>query len=271
MSFIKFIKEHTPWPVRLMSRRFRRLPALVKDKRRSTKEVFTEVYAENIWGQRKPYADKDYPFYSGPGSGEEAGSPYADCVNAFIEAHGVRSVIDLGCGDFRVGRQIARPAVDYMGIDIVEPLIYANQKRFANDHIQFRCLDIISDELPKGDLCLVREVLQHLSNAQISAILLKLRAFQWVIVTESEPGPLGLFRPNKDKPHGGDSRMLWNSGVVLNAPPFSLPNVTLLLDLPLAHNGAAKGYRICSFLIHNYRRDAVAMPGRFDEIDLLTL
>jgi len=32
---------------------------------------------------------------------------------------------------------------------------------------QFLCLDIISDELPDGDLCLLREVLQHLSNREM--------------------------------------------------------------------------------------------------------
>ena len=222
----------------------------MRDKRRSTKEVFTEIYAENIWNNREPHADKEFPFYSGPGSGETAAHPYADCVNAFISKHAIQTVVDLGCGDFRVGGRIARPPIDYIGVDIVDPLIQANRARFGNDHIQFRCLDIITDELPKGDLCLVREVLQHLSNSQIATILSKLKAFKWVIVTECHPGPPGSFKPNRDKPHGNESRAHWNTGVVLTAPPFSIPNVTLLLDAPVAYSERPEA-RVSSFLIAN--------------------
>jgi len=214
--------------------------------------VFTEIYAQNLWGERKPHADAEYPFYSGPGSEEVAAHPYADCVNKFIDSHGVRAVVDLGCGDFRVGSRIARPSLSYIGVDIVEPLIQANQTRFANDHIQFRCLDIIADQLPQGDLCLVREVLQHLSNAQIAAIVAKLKAFKWVIVTECQPGPLGSFKPNRDKPHGIENRALWNSGVVLSAPPFNLPDVTLLLDVPAVQAEKPDIHRICTFLVRNF-------------------
>ena len=248
MGIKRFIAQHTPWPVRLMSRRLHALPAQIRDKRRSTKDVFTEIYAGNIWGERRPPEDKDFPFYSGPGSGEAAAKPYAENIARFIEQHGIRTVVDLGCGDFRVGCRIARPTVDYIGVDIVEPLIQANQARFGSGRIQFRCLDIMADELPKGDLCLVREVLQHLSNRQIATILAKLKGFKWVIVTESLPGPPNSFKPNIDKPQGNDTRTLWNSGVVLSAPPFNLPNVTPLFDATAEHPERS-GERISSFLI----------------------
>jgi SAM-dependent methyltransferase len=251
VSFRTFIKERMPWPVRLMSRRLRRLPADMKNMQRSTKEVFTEIYAENIWGGRKPHADEDFPFYSGPGSEEKAAHPYADCVNAFIAARGVQTVVDLGCGDFRIGSRIARPPLRYIGIDIVEPLIKANQERFANDFVEFHCLDIITGELPAGDLCLLREVLQHLSNAKIATILPKLKAFKWVIITEEQPGPSGSFKPNKDRPHGEESRSIWNSGVVLTAPPFNIPNVTPLLEVPLPHGERQMGECLSSVLMSN--------------------
>jgi hypothetical protein len=96
----------------------------------------------------------------------------------------------------------------------------------------------------------VREVLQHLSNTQISEILFNLKAFKWVIVTESHPGPLGSFKPNKDKAHGNESRAHLNSGVVLSAPPFNVPNVTILFDAPLTQS-EREGSRFTSFLICN--------------------
>lgn len=249
MRFREFLKRHTPWPLRQMSRRVRRLPRQLKDKRRNIKEVFTEIYAQNIWGERGLHQDKQFPFYSGPGSGETAGRPYADFVNSFIDANGIKTAIDLGCGDFRVGSRLARPSIHYIGIDVVETLIKANRKRFGSDTIEFRCLDIIADQLPGGDLCLVREVLQHLTNSEIAVILSKLEVFKWVIVTECQPGPPGSFKPNKDKPHGDQIRALWNSGVVLNAPPFNISNITLVLDIPIPEE--RPGTRISTFLIRN--------------------
>ena len=192
------LKAAMPWSVRRMVRRARRRLSRAGIRPQTTREVFTKIYMEDRWrpaGSNQCGSDK---FYSGPGSGDATASPYIDCVNAFIASHQVRSVVDLGCGDFRVGRRIAQDGISYTGVDIVEPLIQAHQERFASDSIQFRCLDVVSDPLPEGDLCLVREVLQHLSNKQILAILAKLRSFKWVIVTEVQPAAGETGKPNKD-------------------------------------------------------------------------
>ena len=67
----------------------------------------------------------------------------------------------------------------------------------------------------------VRQVLQHLSNVQISALLPKLARYKYLIVTEHVPR--GPFRPNVDKPMGPGTRLAEASGVVLEACPFGLP------------------------------------------------
>jgi SAM-dependent methyltransferase len=250
---IDFIKEHTPWGIRRISRRIKHHFHGSENGRRSARDVFTEIYVENRWGGGGAKADAEFPFDSGVGSGPATAEPYAECVNRFIESHGIKRVVDLGCGDFRVGRRIARESIHYIGVDVVEPLVEANQARFASDRVEFRCIDISTEEVPDGDLCLIREVLQHLSNSQISAILAKLKKFRWVIVTEGRPGPPGTFKPNRDRPHGGDSRALWKSGVVLEAPPFNVPRVELLLSVPTAapvDNTLGRG-RIETFLIEN--------------------
>jgi SAM-dependent methyltransferase len=84
-------------------------------------------------------------------------------------------VVDLGCGDFRVAQLFVNDSIDYTGIDIVAPLIAHNEARFASHNVRFLCLDIISGELPDGDLCLLREVLQHLSNREITLVLQQVR------------------------------------------------------------------------------------------------
>lgn len=262
-SILELIKDRTPWRLRRISRRVKHHFRGPGDARRSVKEVFTRIYVENRWGGGGAKSDSAYPFDSGAGSADEAAAPYVECVRSFIAAHDIQRVVDLGCGDFRVGRRIAQCGVHYIGVDVVEPLIETNRARFSTDRIEFRCADIIAGELPDAELCLIREVLQHLSNAEILAILSKLKKFRWAIVTEGQPGPPGSFQPNRDKPHGGDSRGLWNSGVVLTAPPFQLPQADLLLSVPAAavvDNGLGQA-RIDTFLIENEHPARTTIAG----------
>jgi hypothetical protein len=70
-----------------------------------------------------------------------------------------------------VGRQLI-PLVDcYVGCDVVPDLIAEHRRRYVGSKLQFACLDFLEDELPSGDVATVRQVFQHLSNAQISAAL----------------------------------------------------------------------------------------------------
>ena len=61
-------------------------------------------------------------------------------------------------------------------VDIVETLIERNKTLFKRDNLEFLCLDIVKDELPKADCVIIRQVLQHLSNTEIQHILKKLKA-----------------------------------------------------------------------------------------------
>jgi hypothetical protein len=141
-----------------------------------------------------------------------------------MKDNGVRRVVDLGCGDMFVGSRIADACEHYTGIDVVEDLIAALQKNLGSEKMRFACLDISRDALPKGDLCLVRQVFQHLSNAQIEAALGRiLPNFTAVIVTEHFPDPAEFRGPNIDKVAGSSTRVLFGSAVVLDAPPFNLP------------------------------------------------
>jgi hypothetical protein len=92
-------------------------------------------------------------------------------------------------------------------------------------------VNIIEDELPQGDLCLVRQVLQHLSNQQILKTLKSLARYPHVIATEYVYAGPGLRR-NRDKPHGPGTRMPKRSGVFLESSPFNCP-AKLLLEVPL--------------------------------------
>lgn len=180
-------------------------------------EIFSEIYRNNMWGGRPG------EFYSGDGSGDEISAAYVQTVRRYIETHDVRSVVDLGCGDFRVGAQLLRPGLSYIGVDVVPALVESHQRTFARDGVSFEVGDIIDGELPKGELYLLRQVLQHLSNDQINRVLAKLGDKPHVVIAEHHPAPGRFRRYNHDKPPGRDIRVPFGSGVYLDQAPFSFP------------------------------------------------
>src|SRR3954451_20377362 len=84
INVIDFIKEHTPWGIRRISRRIKHHFHGSENGRRSARDVFTEIYVENRWGGGRAKADSEFPFDSGVGSGPATAEPYAECVNRFI-------------------------------------------------------------------------------------------------------------------------------------------------------------------------------------------
>ncbi len=204
--------------------------------KRSAQEVFSEVYAHKQWGPDE--------FDSGPGSHGEPARVYVDCVLHFIKAHNIQRVLDLGCGNFEVGKRIAPECMRYVGIDVVPGLIERNRIMFsAASNIEFNCLDVTTDALPNADLCLVRQVMQHLSNAEISRLLRKLRKFPHVIIAEHYPEIEG--RPNVDIEHGCSTRIdKHGSAVYLDKPPFSVAKVHQLAEAKFDYAPRAGWLRI---------------------------
>jgi predicted RNA methylase len=220
-------------PGRLKSqyRRLQRRLEQSRNRSRSAEDVFSVIYANNGWG------GKPGEFCSGTGSQDPAiTDPYVAAITslAHSERFSGKVFVDLGCGDFAVGRRLLPLASRYVGVDVVRTLIEHNQLRFGTDTARFVHLDITADELPAGDVCFVRQVFQHLSNQQIRSVLGKLERYAWVVITEHYPTDNPSIVRNKDKVHGGDVRVLDNSGVWFCDPPFSLPRhaVTEVLEVP---------------------------------------
>ena len=209
------------------------------------KRIFTKIYDSGAWG------GVPGTYYSGSGSDDAASQPYVDYVRQFIIDQGICRVVDLGCGDFRVGQRLRLPRVLYTGVDVVDGLIAHNQKCYADDNTRFECLDITRDELPPGDLCLVRQVFQHLSNHEIASILKKLSQYRYVLVTEHYPAPQLQSKPNLDKMPGMDTRVTQSSAVCIEQPPFGLESVRCVLSVPATPVLVAAGETIRTFLWQN--------------------
>lgn len=180
-----------------------------------TKAAMEQVYEMKLWG------DNNTDFYSGIGShSPELVNPYIEVVSSFLKNFDHPLIVcDLGCGDFNVGKELVQYTNKYIAVDIVSDLIIHNRKNFKLENLEFRCLDIAVDDLPKGDSVLLRQVLQHLSNAEVHSIVEKLYGFKYVIVTEHLPN--GYFSPNKDIISGQGIRLKKQSGLNLLEPPFN--------------------------------------------------
>ena len=213
----------------------------MRNKNLAVREVFTRIYDNSEWG------GKPGDYCSGTRSSHA--SLYGDMVKSFIRENRVLSVVDLGCGDFVAGRKLLVDGVKYIGVDIVDSLIRRNQREYGSENVSFHCLDIISDPLPDGELCLIRQVLQHLSNSQIKAVLRKIGKYNYVMITEHYPGSSVSVVPNKDKPHGADTRICDKSAVYLDLPPFNMRISRVMLEVEAGLNLAARGEVIRTFLI----------------------
>lgn len=181
-----------------------------------TKEAMVQVYKKKLWGDNKSV------FYSGEGSHHpKIVAPYVTVLRSFLTSFDhLLTVCDLGCGDFNIGKQLVQYTQKYIAVDIVPELIAHNKAQFNATNLEFYCLDIAVDDLPSGDCALVRQVLQHISNAEILKICKKLRQFKYVILTEHLPE--GDFIPNKAIISGQGTRMKKNSGLHLLEPPFNM-------------------------------------------------
>jgi len=54
-------------------------------------------------------------FCSGSGSEASVTQLYVDWVTGFIRRNRINSVLDIGCGDFRVGEQLLATGITYIG------------------------------------------------------------------------------------------------------------------------------------------------------------
>ena len=158
---------------------------------------------------------------------------YADFVRDFIVKNDIESILDIGCGDFQIGSRICEGVGCYIGADVSRVIINQNTNTFSSlTNVQFVVLDVCADTLPKVDLITIREVLQHLSNADIALALDNIERSQarFALVTEHLPAPHVLRTPNIDKPRGPNIRNPFGSGVFIQHAPFNRP-VELVLTV----------------------------------------
>lgn len=166
--------------------------------------VFTEIYEKATWGDN---AATDYKGGSGPGSALAYNQEkYIPFLRDFIMTKGVKTVVDLGCGDFRCGPSIYEGlGVGYLGYDAYDKVVLHNQKEHPG--YRFQQLDFSNNviEIEGGDLCILKDVLQHWPLADINRfmdLIIASKKFKYILIVncsyqkaDNTDVKIGGFRP----------------------------------------------------------------------------
>jgi len=136
-------------------------------------DTFKAIYEYNGWGED---ICNDFPGQSGEGSSIEFNKDYIAFLKRFIEQQGIKSVVDVGCGDWRCGKFIYyKTDVKYTGYDCYAGVINSHNKhykplsRFWTFEVK-NCL-LETDTMEGADLLIVKDVLQHWLDDEVTHFL----------------------------------------------------------------------------------------------------
>jgi 2-polyprenyl-3-methyl-5-hydroxy-6-metoxy-1,4-benzoquinol methylase len=129
------------------------------------RQVFEQIYRQGIWLNQNAHGA-----LSGAGSGLAATVDVRAGLPALLAQLAVRSLVDVGCGDFTWMQHVALE-VRYTGIDVVQSVIDCNKRLYGSAQREFRCIDAVAEPIPTADAVLCREVLFHLSFADARKLL----------------------------------------------------------------------------------------------------
>jgi 2-polyprenyl-3-methyl-5-hydroxy-6-metoxy-1,4-benzoquinol methylase len=157
----------------------------------STKEAFTYIYKNNLWASAESR--------SGEGSHIKTTKKLRDALPELWKKYSIKTFLDAPCGDYNWMKEINKDGIEYSGIDIVEELI-DNNKRYESKNVSFKTLDITTDELPRVDMILCKDCLQHLSFKNVHKVLnnFKKSGSKYLLATS-----YSLTKENKDIKNGG--------------------------------------------------------------------
>lgn len=145
--------------------------------RRSPSQVFDAYYRNNKWG--------DPDSRSGKGSNLTSTKDLRAKLPPLLHELGVKTMLDLPCGDFFWMQHVELAGIHYTGGDIVPGLIDGNTRNFASPMRQFAVIDLISGPIPQNDLIFTRDCLVHLSSSHVKAALRNIKASgsNWLLTT----------------------------------------------------------------------------------------
>jgi hypothetical protein len=149
-------------------------------------DYFTNVYEKKVWGDNR---NNEYNGSSGGGSKLEINKDtYIPFLKKFIIDNNIKTVVDLGCGDFICGKLIYDELdVKYTGYDTYKKIVDYNLKQHQLPKYFFNNLDFYNnkEDIISGDLCILKDVIQHWKMDEIYNFLdylVESKKFKYILI-----------------------------------------------------------------------------------------
>lgn len=147
---------------------------------------FTNIYENKSWGDNN---NTEYSGSSGGGSFIEFNQDtYVPFLKNYIVNNNIKSIVDLGCGDFKCGKLIYDDLdILYTGYDTYKKIIEYNLIQHSLPKYFFVHLDFYNNKerIIKGDLCILKDVIQHWEMNEIYTFLdylVENKLFKYILI-----------------------------------------------------------------------------------------
>jgi SAM-dependent methyltransferase len=191
------------------------------------KDIFSNIYDNHGFGSLESR--------SGPGSTLDETKKLRESIKKIIKDKNIKSVVDIPCGDFNWMKEIVFNFDSYIGGDIVKKAIEENNERYSNSRIKFIEFDIVNDEIPNGDLLIVRDIIGHFpieDGVKILKNILNSKCKYLLSTTWAKKIGNDWFPCEKNDVHreneGVDYGRFYPVNLMSN--PFNLPNAEIYLE-----------------------------------------
>ena len=148
-------------------------------------DIFTNIYESNKWGNNN---NKNYSGSSGSGSSVEYNKKYIEIIKKIINDYNINNIVDLGCGDFRIGGLLYDDInIKYTGYDAYKKVIDFNKTQYQEPKYTFNHLDFYTNKesIVDGDICILKDVVQHWSTDEIYLFLdylIESKKFKYILL-----------------------------------------------------------------------------------------
>jgi hypothetical protein len=212
---------------------------------RPAEDVFTSIFDGNKWQGKESV--------SGQGSDTQQTRVVIRELPVVIRDLGIRTLLDVPCGDFHWMKEVDRGEARYIGADIVAHLVQRNEVQYGSDRVRFQKLNLLTDNIPKVDMIFCRDCLVHFSFEDVFRALQNICSSESTyLLTTSFPGR----RSNNDIVTGQ-----WRP-LNLQVAPMSLPAPLRTIEEECTENdGAFRDKSLCLWRVDDLRAHLAGRQG----------
>ena len=135
----------------------------------------TNFNAAKLWMKNKRLNSNNLESLSGPGSYIKNTKETVNLINNTILKYNIKSILDLGCGDWNWFKYINIKDISYNGWDCDDIMIKSNKEKYGKNNINFEVKDIVLDEYINVDLIICRDTLFHIDKTISEKMLFKIK------------------------------------------------------------------------------------------------